>query len=102
MRIKEVELSVGMSRSNIRYYEKEVLLNSTIHDEYNYREYTEADVEQLLRIKVLRLLEVPMEDIRVHRNDKIKLNQIIKERMRNLQILVDRVISDISDKDEIK
>lgn len=99
MQIKEVELRVGMRRANIRYYEKEGLLNSTNRDENNYREYTEEDVEQLLRIKVLRILEVPMEDIRVHRNNKLKLNQIIKERMRNLQILVDKVISDTSNKE---
>ena len=94
MQIKEVESRVGMRRSNIRYYEKEGLLDLTRRDENNYREYTEEDIEQLLRIKVLRILEVSMEEIRVHKNDKSKLNEIIKERMQNFQILVDKVIAD--------
>ena len=45
MKIKEVEARVGMTRANIRYYEKEGLLNTTVRNENNYREYTEEDIE---------------------------------------------------------
>ena len=43
MKIKEVENRVGMTRANIRYYEKEGLLGTTIRNENNYREYTEEN-----------------------------------------------------------
>jgi len=56
MKIKEVENQVGMTRANIRYYEQEGLLNPTSRNENNYREYSEEDVKQLQRIKILRLL----------------------------------------------
>lgn len=91
MQIKEVEIKTGMSRANIRYYEKVGLLNRTARNTYNYREYTKEDVEQLQRIKILRLLEVPMEVIRLYKDDKEKLNQIIIERMKRLQALVKSV-----------
>ena len=63
MKIKEVENRVGMTRANIRYYEKEGLLSTTIRNENNYREYTEEDVEQLQKIKILRLLGIAPADI---------------------------------------
>lgn len=93
MQIKDVEQKVGMTRSNIRYYEKEGLLNRTLRNVNNYREYTEDDVEQLRRIRILRLLEVPMDDIRKYRDNKEKLNQFIQERMEGLQASVEDVIS---------
>jgi len=78
MQIKDVEILTGMPRANIRYYEKAGLLNRTARNTFNYREYTEDDVEQLQRIKILRLLEVPMEEIRLYKDDKGKLDQIIQ------------------------
>lgn len=92
MQIKDVEIMVGMPRANIRYYEKEGLLNRTLRNDNNYRKYTNEDVLQLRRIKILRLLEVPMEDIRENRDDKEKLNQVIRERMEVLQTSVDDLI----------
>jgi len=87
-----VEIMTGMPRSNIRFYEKEGLLNNTLRNDNNYRKYTQEDVLQLRRIKILRLLEVPMEDIRENRDDKEKLNQFIQERMEALQTSVDDLI----------
>ena len=94
MKIREVEEKTGMSRANIRFYEKEGLLNRVARDKTNYREYTEEDVEQLRRIRILRLLEVPMEDICLYKDDKEKLNLIMKERMESLKSIVDDIIDD--------
>lgn len=94
MKIREVEEKTGMSRANIRFYEKEGLLNRVARDKTNYREYTEDDVEQLRRIRILRLLEVPMEDISLYKDDKEKMNLIMKERMESLQTIVDDIIDD--------
>ena len=47
MKIKEVEDLVGITKANIRYYEKEGLLNPKRNEENNYREYTLEDVRSL-------------------------------------------------------
>ena len=92
MQIKEVECLTGMTRANIRFYEKQGLLNRTIRNEYNYREYTQEDVRQLQRIKYLRLLEVSMEEIKEMKEDIPKMEKIILERLSNLNDSVDKMI----------
>ncbi len=64
MRINEVERRVGVTKKNIRFYEEEGLLKPGRNAENGYREYSEADVQQLMKIRLLRQLSVPLEDIR--------------------------------------
>ena len=64
MKINEVEQLVGVTKRNIRFYEKEGLLNPGRNADNGYRDYTDADVEALRKIKLLRKLDVPMEEIR--------------------------------------
>ena len=64
MKINEVETLVGVTRRNIRFYEKEGLLAPTRNSQNGYREYGEAEVEELKRIKLLRKLGVPLDEIR--------------------------------------
>ena len=92
MQIKEVEMLTGMTRANIRFYEKQELLNRTNRNEYNYRDYTEEDVRQLQRIKLLRMLEVSMEDIKAMKDDITKMEQMILERLSNLNDSVEKII----------
>lgn len=92
MQIKEVEMLTGMTRANIRFYEKQGLLNETIRNEYNYRKYTQDDVCQLQRIKLLRQLEVPMEDIKEAKDDVFKMERMILERLNDLNDSVEKII----------
>lgn len=92
MQIKEVEMLTGMTRANIRFYEKQGLLNQTIRNEYNYRKYTQDDVCQLQRIKLLRQLEVPMEDIKETKDDVSKMERMILERLSDLNDSVEKII----------
>jgi len=92
MQIKEVEMLTGMTRANIRFYEKQGLLNETIRNEYNYRKYTQEDVCQLQRIKLLRQLEVPMEDIKEAKDDVSKMERMILERLSDLNDSVEKII----------
>ena len=92
MQIKEVERLTGMTRANIRFYEKQGLLNRTNRNEYNYRDYTEEDVRQLQRIKYLRMLEVSMEEIKEIKDDVPKMEQMILERLSNLNDSVEKII----------
>ena len=64
MKINEVEALVGITKKNIRFYEAEGLLAPHRNSENGYRDYGEAEVDALRRIKLLRKLGVPLEDIR--------------------------------------
>ena len=64
MKINEVEALVGITKKNIRFYEAEGLLAPRRNSENGYRDYGEGDVETLRRIKLLRKLGVPLEEIR--------------------------------------
>ena len=64
MKINEVEALVGITKKNIRFYEAEGLLTPRRNSENGYRDYGEAEVEALRRIKLLRKLGFPLEEIR--------------------------------------
>ena len=64
LKINEVEALVGITKKNIRFYEAEGLLVPRRNSDNGYRDYGEAEVETLRRIKLLRKLGVPLEDIR--------------------------------------
>ena len=64
MKINEVETLVGITKKNIRFYEERGLLSPQRNSENGYRDYGEEEVEMLRRIKLLRKLGVPLEEIR--------------------------------------
>ena len=64
MKINEVEALVGITKKNIRFYEAEGLLTPRRNSDNGYRDYGEAEVETLRRIKLLRKLGLPLEEIR--------------------------------------
>ena len=64
MKINQVEELVGITKKNIRFYEDQGLLCPERNPENGYRDYTLRDVEQLKRVKLLRKLDVPCEQIR--------------------------------------
>ena len=63
MKINQVEQLVGITKGNIRFYEKEGLLTPGRNTENGYRDYSDADVVWLKKIKLLRMLDVPIEEI---------------------------------------
>ena len=64
MKINEVEALVGITKKNIRFYEAEGLLTPRRNSDNGYRDYGEAEVDALRRIKLLRKLGFPLEEIR--------------------------------------
>lgn len=64
MNIKQAEQLSGVSRRNIRYYEQEGLITPTRNRENDYREYSERDIEILKQIRILRMVDMPLEQIR--------------------------------------
>ena len=63
MNIKEMEERSGLPRSGIRFYESEGLL-SPARSANGYRDYSESDLETLLKIKRLRALGLTLSEIR--------------------------------------
>ena len=60
--IKEAEEQTGISRANIRYYEKMGLLQPKRNEKNGYREYRPEDIKRILQIKIFRLrrLKIPL------------------------------------------
>ena len=74
MRINELEKALNVSRANIRYYEKEGLLNPS-RKENGYREYDENDVAILKKIVIYRKLGISIQDIRGIFDGTVVLNE---------------------------
>ena len=85
MTIKEVEKQTGLTRSNIRFYEKEKLIEPSRNDKNGYRDYSEKDIEEIKKIAYLRTLEISVEDIRYIIADKISLAEILEKQNKILQ-----------------
>lgn len=85
MTIKEVEGKVGITADNIRYYEKEGLIHPKRNASNNYREYSKKDLWVLERIKILRLLDVPVSDIREVLKDAKNMQLIITKQYERIQ-----------------
>ncbi len=64
LKINEVEALVGITKKNIRFYEEKGLLSPSRNSENGYRDYGEAEVAVLRRIKLMRKLGVPIDEIR--------------------------------------
>jgi len=67
MQIKEVEVTTGLTKKAIRYYEECGLVRIT-KKENGYKEYSEENVDTLLLIKKYRLLNFSVDDIRKYLN----------------------------------
>lgn len=89
MTIKEVEKQTGLTRSNIRFYEKEKLIEPSRNDKNGYRDYSEKDVENIKKIAYLRTLEISIKDIRNIISDNVPLAEIIKKQTTNIQAQIE-------------
>lgn len=83
MKINEVERQVGVTKKNIRFYEQQGLLHPKRNSENGYREYDEADVDCLKKIKLLRKLSLPIEEIR-----RIQSGELLLADALNRQLIV--------------
>ena len=79
MTIKEVEEQTGLSRSNVRFYEKEKLITPARNESNGYRDYSDGDVENIKKIAYLRTLGISIEDIRNVIEEKAALREVIQK-----------------------
>lgn len=84
MKIKQVEELVGITRKNIRFYEEQELL-SVGRSENGYREYSMEDVKRLKKIRLLRRLAVPIEEIKKLFDGKYTLEDVLERQVVQLE-----------------
>ncbi len=63
MNTKQMEELTGITRQNIRYYERQGLLEPARDAGNAYRDYSDEDVRRLKLIKILRMLDMPLKEI---------------------------------------
>ena len=91
MTIKEVEEQTGLARSNVRFYEKEKLIEPLRKESNGYRDYSEADVENIKKIAYLRTLGIPVEEIRNVISEKTMLRDVLERQSDTLAKELDDV-----------
>ena len=85
MKIYQVEELVGITKKNIRFYEDKGLLNPDRNPENDYREYSLEDVRLLEKIKLLRKLSVPIEEIKLLETGKLSITQCMNQQIERLE-----------------
>ena len=84
MTIKEIETLSGLPRANIRYYESEGLI-APRRAENGYREYSQTDVDVLLRVKLLRALGLRIDTIKSLAAGTLTLEAALDARLEELR-----------------
>lgn len=84
MNIKEVEQATGLKRGSIRFYEEEKLIKP-YRNENGYRSYTEDDVALLKKIKLLRVLNVSIQDVKKVVMHDAPLSYVIEKNIYKLE-----------------
>lgn len=79
MNVQEVEKRTGLTRANIRFYEKQGLLKP-LRKENGYRDYSTDDVGALLKIKLMRELDISIEEIDKLQKEENSLISVIEKR----------------------
>ncbi len=83
MTVNEIEARTGLDRGTVRYYEAQGLVKPA-REPNGYRNYTEADLEKLQKVKLLRALDFSLEDIRAMDADGSDFPDRLRARIRSL------------------
>ena len=84
MKIGEASERLGISISNIRFYEKKGLIGPQRDEESKYRNYTEEDLDEIKRIIVLRKMGMSIETITDIQNGDISVQEALKKQLEAL------------------
>jgi len=90
MRIQDVEAGTGLDRATIRYYEKEGIIHP-FRQENGYRQYSDSDVDLLLKVKLLRQLGVSIHAIKCLQKGSATFSEVLTQQ---IQILEGRIQED--------
>lgn len=90
MKINEVEERVGISKANIRFYEKQGLLNPA-RSANGYRDYGEEDILRLQQIIILRKLGISVQDIERIQKGELPLQDAIRTNITQLEEQIEQL-----------
>lgn len=85
MNIKQAQELSGISRENIRFYEREGLISPDRNPENDYRNYGPEDVRKLKIIRMLRMLDMPLEDVSKVLSGKLTLPEAAESQRQRLE-----------------
>lgn len=83
MKINEAEQILGITKANIRFYEKEGLLTPS-RNESGYRDYNESDIARLKQIVILRKLGLPVNQIQEVLDGALPLQEAMEQNIDSL------------------
>ncbi len=84
MKINEMAQRVGMTTKNIRFYEQEGLLSPQRNRQNGYRSYGPQEEDTLRRIKLMRKLGLPLEEIRQMQTGRLTLGEGMRRQLAEL------------------
>lgn len=84
MLIRDLEVKSGLDRATIRFYEREGLITPE-RKENGYREYTEENLNHLMKIKLLRQLGMGLDKIKELQSGKADLQSVLAEQIHILE-----------------
>jgi DNA-binding transcriptional MerR regulator len=94
MTIHEIVQKTGLTKKAINYYEKKGLITPEHNPENSYRTFSDQELKRLAVIALLRQLEIPVEKIRLVLDDKISLNDLLKQRLLTIDTDVESLKSE--------
>lgn len=100
MNIKQAESLSGISKRNIRFYEQEDLIHPARNQENDYREYSEEDINTLKLIRALRMVDMPLEQIREVIGGRTELKEAANAQKEKLKQQIEQLEAAISFCDE--
>jgi len=83
--INQVEKMTNVSKRNLRFYEKEGLLSPERNEKNGYRVYGEKDIWTIKVIKMFRMLDMPLDEIKEVLENEQTLEQALSNQKLRLE-----------------
>lgn len=90
MKTHDLEKQIGITKQTILYYEKEGLIHPS-RDHNDYRDYNEKDIQTLMIIKLLRSMNIGIDDIRLVLNQQLSFQKCLETQ----SLFIQQTIEDI-------
>lgn len=90
MKINEAEELLGISKANIRFYEKQGLLTPN-RSENRYRDYSGEDIDRLRQIIILRKLGISVQDIGKILSGELPLQEAMTANIASLEEQIEQL-----------
>ena len=90
MKINDIEKMLGLTKANIRFYEKQGLITPQ-RTENGYRDYRDEDIVRLKEIIILRKLGIPVQQIADILDGALPLQEALYNTIQSLQAEIEKL-----------